>query len=663
MKIKNKIILSFTSLFLLIYLVIGFLTYVNTSQSFSKLIDNEVVKTINTKSEAISFYIEGLSNEMLLLAEDPSLSTNNYDEIALCMKKKLETRKTRIADLFFSDIEGKFFTSSGKKGDISEKDYFKEIIRQGKSYVISRPVLDEITGKPAFHILVIVRDFDGEKVGVLGGSILLETISKVTSDIKVGKSGYGWIIDDVGTMIAHPIVEERFNLNLLRTDKIKINKKDAEKIIIGEAASIIAKDKGGNDLFMITSKIKNTPNWSIGISVPLRDKYSEANKIIIETGIYMVIGLILVMVISVFIASSLSKPLSEVANLAEKLSDYKFNNKISKKLINRKDEIGVLSRAFDTFNNAMSNLIVEIGKSSESLASSATEMTSQMEMIASGAMIQIEKKNELETNFNITEDKMKEIKNSIGAQANGMGEISETIIDIAKSIKQVVKDTGNTMKMSNEAASTAKEGHEIVIKTLDGIKRIDEISIEVDINISEIFSIAEQTNLLALNAAIEAARAGDAGRGFAVVADEVKKLAENSQKFTEKISHLIKEMRNRVKESSQMSAKAGNQLNEINEKVTNTNLEIRNVLNSMEEQANIISESAIGIEVLSEDSSKIEKETINHFELLEKNKEYLLNIGQVIEQQTASTEETLAASNELSNLAEELKRMIDRFEV
>ena len=662
MKIKNKIILSFTTLFLLIYLVIGFLTYVNTSQSFSKLIDNEVVKTINTKSEAISFYIEGLSNEMLLLAEDPSLSTNNYDEIALCMKKKLETRKTRIADLFFSDIEGKFFTSSGKKGDISEKDYFKEIIRQGKSYVISRPVLDEITGKPAFHILVIVRDFDGEKVGVLGGSILLETISKVTSDIKVGKSGYGWIIDDVGTMIAHPIVEERFNLNLLRTDKIKINKKDAEKIIIGEAASIIAKDKGGNDLFMITSKIKNTPNWSIGISVPLRDKYSEANKIIIETGIYMVIGLILVIFISVFIASSLSKPLSEVANLAEKLSDYKFNNKISKKLINRKDEIGVLSRAFDTFNNAMSNLIVEIGKSSESLASSATEMTSQMEMIASGAMIQIEKKNELETNFNITEDKMKEIKNSIGAQANGMGEISETIIDIAKSIKQVVKDTGNTMKMSNEAASTAKEGHEIVIKTLDGIKRIDEISIEVDINISEIFSIAEQTNLLALNAAIEAARAGDAGRGFAVVADEVKKLAENSQKFTEKISHLIKEMRNRVKESSQMSAKAGNQLNEINEKVTNTNLEIRNVLNSMEEQANIISESAIGIEVLSEDSSKIEKETINHFELLEKNKEYLLNIGQVIEQQTASTEETLAASNELSNLAEEVKRMIDRFE-
>lgn len=123
MKIKNKIILSFTTLFLLIYLVIGFLTYVNTSQSFSKLIDNEVVKTINTKSEAISFYIEGLSNEMLLLAEDPSLSTNNYDEIALCMKKKLETRKTRIADLFFRISKVSFLHLVGKKAI-----YLKKII-------------------------------------------------------------------------------------------------------------------------------------------------------------------------------------------------------------------------------------------------------------------------------------------------------------------------------------------------------------------------------------------------------------------------------------------------------------------------------------------------------------------------------------------------------
>ena len=258
---------------------------------------------------------------------------------------------------------------------------------------------------------------------------------------------------------------------------------------------------------------------------------------------------------------------------------------------------------------------------------------------------------------------MRNINENVGAQVLGMNEISDTISSISISIKEVLKETDTTMEASNEAAITAKEGHEIVLKTLDGIKIINEMSLEVDSNISEIFSIAEQTNLLALNAAIEAARAGEAGKGFAVVADEVKKLAENSQKFTEKISSVIKEMKNKVQESSAMSIKAGNQLKEINEKVTNTNLKIKNVLSSLEEQANIIDESANGIEILSADSSNIEKETLYHFELLEQNKECLVNISQIIENQTASTEETLAAANELSNLAEELRNTIGKFEM
>lgn len=129
MKIKNKIILNFTVLFILIYSVIGFFTYFNISKSFSKIIDKDVEKTINSKSESISFYIEGLVNEFLLIAEDPALLSNNNDEIKNTMKKRLESRKIRIIDLFFSDIEGKYFTSEGKKGNISEADYFKEVIR------------------------------------------------------------------------------------------------------------------------------------------------------------------------------------------------------------------------------------------------------------------------------------------------------------------------------------------------------------------------------------------------------------------------------------------------------------------------------------------------------------------------------------------------------
>lgn len=178
---------------------------------------------------------------------------------------------------------------------------------------------------------------------------MLETVSKITSDIKVGESGYGWIIDDVGTMIAHPLAEERLNLNLLRTDKIQLSKKDAEKIIFEDSASIIAKNSDKTEVFMTTKKIKNTPNWSLGISVPLKDKYNEANKILLEITLYMVVGLIFVIVIAIFIATGLSKPISEVANIAKDFSNYKFNNKISEKLINRKDENRNTSQSFQNF--------------------------------------------------------------------------------------------------------------------------------------------------------------------------------------------------------------------------------------------------------------------------------------------------------------------------
>ena len=140
---------------------------------------------------------------MISLAQNPILTSNDNNQILVFLKNKTEEKKGKIEKLFYSNIEGNSYAYDGKNGNIAETESFKELIRQGKPYVISRPVLDKESGKAVFNILVMLKNSNGEKTGVLGGSILLETASKITSDIKVGESGYGWIIDDVGTMIAH----------------------------------------------------------------------------------------------------------------------------------------------------------------------------------------------------------------------------------------------------------------------------------------------------------------------------------------------------------------------------------------------------------------------------------------------------------------------------
>ena len=108
---------------------------------------------------------------MISLAQNPILTSNNNYEIISFLKGKTEEKKGRIEKLFYSNIEGNSYSYDGKNGNIAETESFKELIRQGKSYVISRPVLDKETGKAVFNILVILKDFDGEKIGILGGSI------------------------------------------------------------------------------------------------------------------------------------------------------------------------------------------------------------------------------------------------------------------------------------------------------------------------------------------------------------------------------------------------------------------------------------------------------------------------------------------------------------
>ena len=363
--------------------------------------------------------------------------------------------------------------------------------------------------------------------------------------------------------------------------------------------------------------------------------------------------------ISYVVAKNIANPIGLAADFANNMAKHKYNKYIGEKYSKRTDEIGILAESFNTLVESMVDTVTELKKSSESVASSSTEMSSQMAIVAEGALTQNERKNELESNFSLIESKMSIITDNVRTQVAGMEEISSTIAQMSENIKQVAHSSDETLKISNEASVAAAEGSEVVKKAIEGMQEIDDITIKINSNIGEIYSIAAQTNLLALNAA----RAGEAGRGFAVVADEVKKLAENSQKFTETISNLVSEMREKVKENISSSSMAGTKLEEINQKVYNTNVQIKNVSKAMEEQAESTKEVAEAVQNLSDSSTEIEFQAEEQKEILEKGKEALVKIAEIIENQTASTEEVAAASEELANLAETLDTLVRKFDI
>lgn len=255
-------------------------------------------------------------------------------------------------------------------------------------------------------------------------------------------------------------------------------------------------------------------------------------------------------VISFFISRSISRPVIEVSERVERMSNGYLNDKPLE--TNGKDEVGQQVHAINRMRERIQGTLLgtldisrKLNSSSASLLT-ATETVSDSSNQIAATMEQLAAGSEAQAN---TASNMAEM---VGEFFEDVQQANQAGTEVAAAAGQILQRTGDGNKMMTNSVEQMNEIYRVVNESVEQIQQLDDQTKEISELVIVISEIAEQTNLLALNAAIEAARAGEQGKGFAVVADEVRKLAEQVASSVNEITTIV----DRVQEGSSTAVKS-----------------------------------------------------------------------------------------------------------
>ena len=381
----------------------------------------------------------------------------------------------------------------------------------------------------------------------------------------------------------------------------------------------------------LNSLLEQLRNTSISTSQSILKQTSNTSSFVTVLSILgLILGAIGAWIIAVNISNALKNTVTAMHDIAE--GDGDLTRRLD---VIGKDEIAQLSTGFNIFIDKINNLVSKVAGATAQLATAADQV-SEISGEANNGMVR--QRNETEQ------------------AATAMNEMTATV-------QEVQNNAQNASEAANHADETAAEGKEVVSQTIasihqlangvesaaDVIQTLERDSESIGSVLEVIRGIAEQTNLLALNAAIEAARAGEQGRGFAVVADEVRTLASRTQQSTEEIQKMIERLQSGARNAVDV-------MEDGRKKAIDSVSQAGQASNSLNEIANAVA-------TISAMNSQIETAANEQAATANEINRNVVNVSQVSEEITQSTDHLASSSQGLAMLSSDLRKIVNQFKV
>ena len=560
--------------------------------------------------------------------------------------------------------------------DIDTSTYYVEPKKRKKNFLIDPdpyPVDGKIVLMTTACAAIMIK---GEYQGMIGIDLDVDTIAKRIRDLKVYNSGHASLITQGGYIVAHQnavqvgknIFDGTHNIDGLK------GALQAGKSFLG-----VHRDEDGRTAFCYYHPINFTLTgqiWYLCVTAPEDEVLAEATEISHITMAISALTLLLSLLVVFLVVRSSVKPLSVLAdaardiaggNLKVEIKDERFGGEVKDLSSAIKN---MVSSLVDSINHA-EQLRVDAQAQTEK-AQEATKEAEAMRVAAENAKregmldaahrlekvvrVVAEASERLSTKLEESQVGSQEQSTRLSETATAMEEMNHTVVEVARNASVASAVSANTK-------AKAEEGASIVLEAVHGIQHVQEVSIVLKDNmtqlagqansISEIMGvisdIADQTNLLALNAAIEAARAGEHGRGFAVVADEVRKLAEKTMASTIDVGKMVSTIQKSVKQSIEQVEQAVALIATATEQSNNSGSALRSIVALVENSADQVRIIAVASEQQSSTSEEINRAVgdINTISM---------QAAQVIQEAAHQVAELAVQATMLEQLVEEMKK-------
>lgn len=664
--IKKKLLLSFSLVILIPIITICLVIGVSFKRASVKAFVDSTSRELKQVDNAMGFFVESARLDVAVLADSPLVKQTDdtllnytgtkektkFDPLEqgglnadmYRMFKLLQDNHGEYIEVYIGTAWGGFLSSvisSMPAGyDPLKRDWYKSNI--GRDGIIITPAYMTLSTRTVvFSVVKAVKGDDGSRLGVVGVDVSLKSLTDLIGEIRIGDTGYAFLVQQDGTILAEPRHEE---LNFKNMNEAGI---EAYKVLNGMGTGFAPLSWNETD-YMTYVYTSPKLGWKL-VGVIERQEVMKASRSMLTT--LVIIGAVLFItfiILAYFLANAIVGPLMRTSAMITDIAEGEGD--LTKRLeVKTRDELGILAEGFNRFVEKLQGMIRDIiadagavGKSSEQLfdlSKNISHVTEKMSEQSNTVAVAAE---EMNNNMHSIAAASEQAATNVSMVASATEEMTATVGEIAK---------------NSENARTMTDG--MVVKARSATQRINKLG-EAARDITDvteaITEISEQTNLLALNATIEAARAGEAGKGFAVVANEIKELAQQTAAATLEIKNKIEGVQISTSESVTEIKDIADVIDQVNDIVSAIAAAVEEQSVTTREIAENLGQASQGISDVNENVAQVSRgagDTASD----------ITELNQSAENISSDSGQVYVRAEELAQLAGQLRAMVGRFKI